>query len=205
MRNRKLCAPMLAISVGMCSVVSGQPTDEPGAAEIGKAAPDFTLKSIDGKEVKLSDYLGKFVVLEWTNHQCPFVKRFVADKHRPQKISATYARQDVVWLSIDSSHFVQDKIDDIKAFRQNERIEYPLLLDPAGKVGRAYGAKTTPHLFVIDREGKLRYAGAPDDDRAGDKTNPRLYVEEAIRALIDRTELPLTKTQPYGCTVKYAG
>jgi peroxiredoxin len=110
----------------------------------------------------------------------------------------------VVWLSIDSSHFCKEKSEEIKKFRAEFEPPYPILLDPSGKVGRLYGAKTTPHVFVIDRDGKIVYAGAPDNDATREEGEPfRFYVDEVLEALVVGKEVPVSKKKPYGCSVKY--
>lgn len=171
-------------------------------AEVGKAAPDFTLKGVDGKEVKLSDLKGKIVVLEWINHECPVVNRC----HKAGTMKDTIAKfedKPVVWLAIDSSHFAEDKLETIKEWTDAQKIDYAYLLDAPGKVGKAYDAKTTPHMFVIDQKGILAYAGAIDNDPYGNEPNKINYVEQAIQALIDGSTVATTTTKSYGCTVKY--
>jgi len=176
--------------------------DETGG-EIGKPAPEFTLKSTDGKEVSLKEHKGKVVVLEWTNHQCPVVGRYVVGSRKMQETQARFADKGVVWLGIDSSHFCEDVVDAINEFRKKNEINYPTLLDADGKVGQGYGAKTTPHMFVIDKEGVLVYAGSMDDDRYGGSENPRNYVTEAVQAALDGSTVPVSRTRPFGCSVKY--
>lgn len=172
-------------------------------AAIGQAAPDFSLKSVDGKKVSLADFKGKIVVLEWTNHTCPYVKRYVAKKKVMQKTARHFARENVVWLAIDSSHYCMEKLDGIKTFVSENKVTYPVLLDPEGKVGHQYGAKTTPHMFVIDQAGILAYQGSFDDDKSGDAKNPRNYVHEVVDALVNGSTVPVSKTRTFGCSVKY--
>jgi len=171
-------------------------------AEVGKPAPDFELKSLDGKAHKLSDYKGKIVVLEWTNHQCPIVLG-VHKAGVMREIIEKFKDKDVVWLAIDSSYTCEDKKDDIKEWAEDHEVEYPILLDAPGEVGHIYGAKATPHMFVIDKKGVLAYDGAIDDNKLGDKEEPRNYVEEAVSALLEGTAVATSKTKPYGCSVKY--
>jgi peroxiredoxin len=171
-------------------------------AEIGKPAPDFTLKSVDGKEVKLSSFKGKVVVLEWINHECPVVNRVYGANTMAGTIEK-FKGQDVIWLAIDSSNFAEQKIDSIKKWVADKKITSPYLLDASGKVGKMFGAKTTPHMFVIDKNGVLAYAGAIDDDESGSKTTKRNYVEEAVTALLKGTAVATPTTKSYGCTVKY--
>ncbi len=172
-------------------------------AEIGKSAPSFTLTSTDGDKVSLTDYKGKIVVLEWTNHQCPVVGRYVVKQKTMQKTFSTFKGKDVVWFGIDSSSFCEDKKDAIKEFRNKNGINYPTLLDADGTVGRLYGAKTTPHMFVIDKNGILAYAGALDDDRYGGNPEARNHVAQAVSALLTDSTVPVSRTQPFGCSVKY--
>lgn len=170
------------------------------SAKVGEAAPDFALKDQDGKEHKLSDLKGKIVVLEWTEPGCPFVVRhYEADT---MTNLAKSVGDDVVWLAVDSSHFA--KADEVNQWREKEGVAYPVLLDTDGKVGQVYQAKTTPHMFVVDKEGVLRYSGAIDDNPRGDKkegvTN---YVDAAVGALKEGKDVATPETKPYGCSVKY--
>lgn len=172
-------------------------------AEIGKPAPEFTLKDIEGKEQKLSQYKGKVVVLEWVNHECPVCKRH-AEAKTATNIMGKFKDKPVVYLGIDSSHFAETKMDGIKKWAKEFNITYPVLIDAPGKVGKSYGAKTTPHVFVIDQAGKLAYMGAIDDDPEGTKKDKaKNYVEAAVTALLNNSAVATTTTEPYGCTVKY--
>lgn len=171
-------------------------------AKVGQPAPDFTLKGIDGKEVKSADLTGKVVVLEWINHECPVVNRC----HKTGIMKNTLARfkdKPVVWLAIDSSHFAQDKAENIREWAKKVGIDYAYLLDAAGKVGRNYEAMTTPHMFVIDQKGVLAYAGALDDDPDGKNEESRNYVAEAVEALLNGSTVATATTKSYGCNVKY--
>ena len=181
--------------------------DEP---KVGSQAPGFTLKDSTGKEHSLSDYKGKFVVLEWFNEGCPFVKKHYTSGSM-QKLQQEYTGKDVVWLSINSSapgeqgHMTADSapktIDDwkIKATK--------ILFDHDGKVGKMYGAKTTPHMFVIDKEGKLVYQGAIDSKptaNAADLAGAENYVKVALDSTMAGKPVENASTKPYGCSVKYA-
>lgn len=171
-------------------------------AIVGKPAPDFALKDTEGKEVKLSDFKGKVVVLEWINHECPVVNQ----AHDAKQMTGTLAKfkdEPVVWLGIDSSWFAEDKKESITKWMKERKIEYPILLDAPGKVGQTYEAKTTPHMFVIDQKGVLAYAGAIDNKQSDDDSNPRNYVEEAVSSLLKGSAVATTKSKPYGCSVKY--
>jgi len=171
-------------------------------ASIGEAAPDFTLTDVNGKTHSLSDYKGKVVVLEWLNHECPVTNRYTKTNVMRNTL-AKFKGKPVAWLAIDSSHFADEKIQDIRKWVEANSLAYPLLLDAPGKVGHTYDAKTTPHIFVIDQKGTLAYQGAVDDDPYGNKDNPRNYVEEAITALLNGSTVSTTTTKPVGCSVKY--
>lgn len=180
-------------------------SDHPRArAEVGKPAPDFTLKDLAGKDVSLSSFKGKVVVLEWTNHKCPFIKRHEAKKKTMQKTIAKFAGKPVAWLAIDSSSFCGEKIDEIRDWSKENQLSFPTLLDAAGKVGHLYGAKSTPHMFVIDQKGVLAYTGAIDDDPQGDKETTKNYVAEAVTSLLNGSTVATAHTKSYGCSIKYA-
>lgn len=176
---------------------------QPAGLTIGKPAPDFTLKGADGKEYKLADTKGKVVVLEWTNHQCPFVKRHQAEKKTMQNTFAKFQGKPVVWMAIDSTATCAENAGAIKEFATKNGTTYPILLDADGKVGKMYGAKTTPHMFVIDQKGNLAYMGAIDNDEKGDNANPMNYVEQAVNSLLTGSTVATAETKSYGCSVKY--
>ena len=173
------------------------------AAEVGDPAPAFTLKDEVGGSHALDQYRGKIVILEWTNPECPFVQRHYGGKTM-QRTLATLGGKDgkkVVWLAVDStSHNTPAKS---KAWKAEQGFPYPVLQDATGDVGHAYGAKNTPHMFVIDEKGVLRYAGAIDDDPRGRNTTPTNYVEKAVNALATGKAVSPSTSDPYGCTVKY--
>ncbi len=143
------------------------------------------------------------MVLEWINHQCPVVNRC----HKTKTMSGTLTKfkdKPVVWLAIDSSHFSEEKADSIRKWAEEQKLEYPILLDAAGKVGHTYGAKTTPHLFVIDQKGVLAYKGAIDNDPYGNRDEgKRNYVVEAVTSLLQGSAVVTASIKSYGCTVKY--
>jgi peroxiredoxin len=162
-------------------------------AEVGKPAPAFTLKDDSGRVHALAQYRGKVVVLEWTNPRCPFVNRHYAASTMATT-RAGFDAQKVVWLAVDSSSTPAAK-----------GLGYPVLQDAAGTVGRSFGAKTTPHMFVIDAQGVVRYSGAIDDDARGNKrTGVTNYVKGAVNALLSGNRVPVSTTEPYGSSVKYA-
>jgi peroxiredoxin len=172
------------------------------AAEVGEPAPSFTLKDERGLEHSLAQYRGRVVVLEWTNPECPFVQRHYASRTM-EKTRSALASQRVVWLAIDSTSF--NTPEKSAAWKQQQAFAYPVLQDASGTVGHAYGAKTTPHLFVIDAQGVLRYAGAIDDDPRGRNPSATNYVQQAVEAVASGKPVPATTTAPYGCSVKYKG
>lgn len=171
------------------------------AATVGQPAPAFTLQDEAGLEHSLDKYKGKIVVLEWTNPGCPFVVRHY-DKDTMANSFKTTGADDVVWLAVDSTKSVT--ADSAKTWKTAEGFPYPVLLDADGKIGKAYGAKTTPHMFVLDKEGKLAYSGAIDDDPTGKAEKPRNYVLDAVQALKNGNAPEVPSTDPYGCSVKYA-
>lgn len=198
MMMRILCATAVAAVLLVGPAMAGE-TDATPQAVVGKPAPDFSLPDGTGKMHKLSDYRGKIVVLEWTNQKCPYVQHHHKVRTM-QKLAEKYADKGVVWLAIDSSYFADAEAD--RSYRAKMGIEYPYLYDPTGRVGRLYGAKTTPHMFVIDRDGTLVYDGAIDDDFRNPTIN---YVEAALEAILNGSKVVHEKTKPYGCSVKYAG
>ena len=170
-------------------------------ASIGKPAPAFALKGVDGKEVKLADFAGKIVVLEWSNAVCPFCVRHAKNKTAENTLAA-FKGKNVVWINVDST--ATAKADVAKKFMKDNALTAPWLFDPTGATGKAYGAKTTPHMFVIDAKGMVAYSGAIDDDPRGDKEDARNYVKEAVEALLKGSTVATATTDPYGCSVKYA-
>jgi peroxiredoxin len=178
--------------------------------EVGKPAPDFTIMDTKGNPVSLSDFLGKPVVLEWTNHDCPYVRKHYGSGNM-QRTQSALTDEGVIWLSIISSaEGEQGYVTGSEADRLTaSRGAYPtnVLLDPEGTVGRMYAARTTPHMFLIDEKGILQYQGAIDDKPSArraslkDATN---YVKAAWDSLKAETPITATNTKPYGCSVKYA-
>lgn len=207
-RTSWIVTASLAVSVpawahcGFCGVGEKKDDHSHAHAEVGKPAPEFILKDLAGKVHKLADYKGKVVVLEWINHECPVVNR-CHDGKIMAKTAAKFEGKPVVWLAIDSSHSAEKKAGNSREWVRKQGIDYPVLLDAAGQVGHLYGAKTTPHMFVIDKNGVLSYTGAIDDDPYGNKESKRNYVEEAVTALLKGSAVATAKTKSYGCSVKY--
>ncbi len=171
------------------------------ALETGDEAPDFTLENYDGKKISLSDYRGEYVVLEWTNPKCPFVKRH-AKSSTMKALYEKYHKKDVAWLAIDTTHFLGK--EDNKKFAEKYGLEYPILDDSSGTVGKLYEAKTTPHMFIINPEGKIVYQGAIDDDPFAEKDKRLNYVSAALESLLSGKSPEAQLTKSYGCSVKYA-
>ena len=179
------------------------------AADVGTAAPLFTAKDAKGATVSLADQRGKVVVLEWVNFDCPFVKKHYGSGNM-QKLQATYTGKDVVWLTISSSaegkegYLEASKLGELANTKGNQATH--VIADGDGKIGKAYGAKTTPHMFIVDKEGKLVYNGAidskPTPDLADLATADKLFAN-ALDAVLAGKEVVNAKNQPYGCGVKY--
>lgn len=188
-----------------------EPAKEPPAQDgvVGKPAPDFSLEDLQGNQVSLASFKGKVVVLEWFNPGCPFVKR----SHTVGSLVGTAKRHTdagVVWLAINSGAPGKQgaEVEANKAAAAAFKIEHPILLDPSGAAGKAYGATNTPHMFVIDKEGVVVYAGAIDNSPDGEGKSPTggtlvNYVDAALDALAAGTEVATPVTKPYGCSVKY--
>ncbi len=177
---------------------------------IGSKAPDFSLTDINGKPVALADFKGKTVVLEWTNPGCPFVRKHY-DSGNMQQLQKKWADKGVTWLSICSS--AAGKEGSLSAAEWSKQIAddkssaAATLLDGDGKVGKAYGAKTTPHMFVINGEGNLVYKGAIDDKptyKSSDIKGSKNYVDAALAETMAGKKVTVASTEAYGCSVKYA-
>jgi peroxiredoxin len=186
----------------LAAAVLGAATVAQATATVGQPAPGFTLKDQDGTEVDLAKLRGKIVVLEWTNPDCPFAQRH-AEAKTMSTLADRYRGKGVVWLGVDSTSYLDAARD--RTWRSEHKLPYPVLDDHKGAVGTAYGAKTTPHMFVIDGTGTVVYEGAIDDDATGDKgKQARNYVAEALDDVTAGQPVKLAETKPYGCSVKYA-
>lgn len=179
------------------------------AVKVDKTAPSFALTNSQGEQVSLSDYQGKYVVLEWTNHLCPYVKKHY-ESDNMQGLQRKYTEQDVVWLSIISSasgkqgHVSPAKADELTQTRKAAPSH--VLFDESGEIGKLYGAKTTPHMYIIDPAGTLRYAGAIDSIKSANPADiPKAtnYVESSMTSLLAGSDVNKKVTPPYGCSVKY--
>ena len=178
-----------------------------GPAIVGEPAPGFAVKDSNGKTVKLSQFKGKYVVLEWTNYECPFVERQY-NTGNMQKIKKQMKSDGVIWLTVASSApGKQGFVDGAHANKLTvDRKAFPhaVILDHDGKLGRLYGAKTTPHMFLIGKDGKLAYAGAIDDAPDAEYGNAKNYVVEALANLKAGKPVAPASTLSYGCGIKYA-
>ena len=194
MPTRALTLPTLALAL----LLAAPPLL---AVAVGDAAPDFKLQSTDGKEVSLAQFKGRTVVLEWNNPNCPFSLRHSQEK-TVVNLAAKYP--DVVFLAINSTSaghkdYLQPAA--YQKFNADHGVKFPVLYDASGATGQAYGAKTTPHMFVIDKTGRSASAGALDDAPSGGaKVN---YVDQALAALAAGKSVDSASTKPYGCSVKY--
>lgn len=175
----------------------------------GSKAPDFTGTDSDGLTRSLSEYKGKYVVLEWLNYECPFVRKHY-NSGNMQSLQRHYASKDVIWLSIISSAQGNQGFMTPKQASKFKNVELSqstaLLLDVSGTIGRLYGAKTTPHMFIIDPQGTLVYQGAIDTIATtdpGDIDKAQNYVRSVLDALIAGEEVVPFSTKSYGCSVKY--
>lgn len=177
--------------------------------ETGASAPEFTLSSSTGAEHNLSDFKGKYVVLEWTNHQCPFVKKFYANSDM-QSLQLEMTEKGVVWLQILSSAKGKQgylTASEAEAVREQQGVNSTaLLLDAEGTVGHEYGARTTPHKFLIDPAGLIIYQGAIDSVKSTDSADiadATNYVKLAYENAVAGKPVNPATTTPYGCSVKY--
>ncbi|MDG4594179.1 MAG: thioredoxin family protein [Candidatus Contendobacter sp.] len=179
------------------------------APRVGESAPDFTGVDTQSKTHRLADYRGKTVVLEWTNHDCPYVrKHYGAGNMQEQQREA--AAQGAIWLSVISSapgqqgYVSPGEADELT--RSRKAAPHAVLLDPEGRIGRAFGAKTTPHLYIIDEAGKLVYMGGIDSITTADPADiskATQYVRVALRERAAGQPVTTPVTRPYGCSVKY--
>ena len=180
------------------------------AATIGQPAPNFALPDAADKPLKLSDYAGKYVVLEWTNPDCPFVKKHYNSGNMPA-LQGEAGGKEVVWLTINSTHpqHSEYKTPAVMQSWLASKNAKPaaMLFDRAGKVGTEYGARTTPHMYIIDPQGKLVYMGAIDDKRSTnveDVKTAKNFVRVALDEVKAGKPVTLASTVPYGCSIKYA-
>lgn len=199
---KKFALPFLLFMFALPAIAHATP-------KIGEAAPDFSVEDINGEAVNLADLKGKYVVLEWNNNKCPFVKKHY-DTGNMQKLQKEVTGDDVVWITVVSS--APGKQGFVTAEEAKEIVKTRdaapthVVLDPEGTLGKAYDAKTTPHMFVINKDGNLAYAGAIDDNdsmRRSTVETASNYVRLALASLKKGEQPETQQTQPYGCSVKY--
>jgi peroxiredoxin len=197
----------LLMTVGVLVTTGGISLAE---VQVGKQAPDFALTDTNGKTHHLSDYKGKYIVLEWYQPDCPFVRKHY-NSGNMQALQKEYAAKGVVWLSIDSSaagregNYPSAELNQIAT--KSGAVRTALLLDADGKVGHIYGAKTTPDMYIINPQGVLVYQGAIDDKPSTDLADVKTaknYVKSALNAVMGGQTVATASTRPYGCSVKYA-
>jgi hypothetical protein len=176
---------------------------------VGEPAPDFTLKDATGKAVKLSDYRGKFVVLEWTNPGCPFVRKHY-DSGNMAATQEDAVRRGAVWLSINSTEKASYEYMEpakLVAWQKQRKVQpTATLMDEEGVAGRAYGARTTPHMYIVDPQGRLAYAGGIDSIPSANPADIQKavnYVRQGIAEAAAGKPLSAATTRAYGCSIKY--
>ena len=215
MKRALTIAALLALLVaggalyGRYAQGGGQYPSKSGGPAIGKTAPEFTAVDTYGKTHSLSQYRGKWVVLEWVNYDCPYVRKHY-DNHVMQALQKKYADKGVVWLAIASSapgnqgNYPNDEMNALT--KEKGASPSALLVDASGKVGHLYDARTTPHMFVINPQGTLMYMGGIDDKpstRAADLKTARPHVDIALQEAMAGKPVTVPTSQPYGCSVKY--
>jgi len=184
--------------------------DTSAQARIGASAPNFTLTDSNGRSVSLADFKGKTVVLEWTNHECPYVRKHYGGRNM-QALQKKWTAHGIVWLTLISSRpgaqgFVQG-LEANKLTQEREAAPTAVLLDPQGGVGRSYGALVTPHMYVIGGDGTLVYMGGIDDKpstRLEDLKTAKNFVDAALSELAAGQPVSVKISRPYGCTIKYS-
>lgn len=193
----------------LIAALSALPLGALAAAKVGEQAPSFTLTGNDGKTYKLEELKGKHVVLEWFNQDCPFVVKHYGSGNM-QKLQKAYTEKGVVWLTVASSapgkqgHLTAEQATQVKSEQKASSTAF--LLDPDGKVGKSYNAKTTPHMYIINPAGKLVYAGAIDDKPTTDVADiapAKNYVVAALDASLAGKPVEKASTTAYGCSIKY--
>jgi peroxiredoxin len=191
-----LCTLLLAASSALAGL------------EPGEKAAAFTLTDTEGIEHSLQSYLDKdlIVVLEWFNPDCPFIKKHHANHLTMNETYAAVKDEGVVWLAINSGAKGKqgNGLERNQKAVKEYKMSFPVLIDESGKVGKSYGAKTTPHMFIIAADGVVAYNGAIDDDRSADKLGGTNYVAAALKEMLAGEKVTTSETQPYGCSVKYA-
>ena len=214
MRTRRFGTWMLGLVVatgltGLLLAGSGDKHEHSGEkAKVGEPAPHFSLQDTEGETHKLADYLedDKIVVLEWFNPDCPYVKKHYEKKKTStmNALASKYQSKGVVWLAVNSTHYADAKEN--RQWKQKWDINHPVLVDQSGEVAKKYGAKTTPHMYIIRPDGELMYNGAIDsNDGAWPKEDAQVtnYVDQALSSMLAGEPVSTRQTRPYGCSIKY--
>ena len=195
------CMSVLALAGAFLFSAPAIADDE--KATIDKKAPEFTLKDTAGKDRSLEEFKDKIVVLQWVNPDCPICRRVMENGTVTSMIKDCKAMdEDIVFITINSTHYMEKDTKRNKEYLEKNKIEAIALLDDNGKVGKLYGARTTPHMYVIDEKGVLRYQGAITDDGRG-KPKAKNHVTETVKQLTNGSTVSPTTTRPFGCGVKY--
>jgi len=195
-------------SLLFCAIATGSLSLSQAAPDIGDVAPDFTLVDTGGVEHPLSDYSGKVIVLEWITNNCPYVEKHYGEKNM-QGLQKNYVEEGVVWFSISSTAPGKDGYLNPdswnKLLEEYDSSATALLMDPSGEVGRRYGARTSPHIFIIGADGLLAYSGAVDTFGTTDPADivrATNWVEQALDAILAGEPVKVPSTNPYGCAIK---
>jgi peroxiredoxin len=209
-RRRSLLAFLGGAGLLTLLASSSRAADTSPQARLGAPAPNFTLVDSNGNSVSLADFKGKTVVLEWTNHECPYVRKHYGGNNM-QGLQKKWTALDVVWLTLISSQpGAQGFVHGLEANKlSEERGAAPtaVLLDPQGGVGRSYGAQVTPHMYVITGDGALVYMGGIDDKpttRLEDLKTAKNFVDAALSEVVAGKAVTVKTSRPYGCTIKYS-
>ncbi len=205
MKAVKRMMSRFALGVAMVAMAAtALAADDAKKAKLGEPVPTFTLTDSSGQQRSLADYEGRIVVLEWINPECPYV----VNCYKTKAMQTAYEKikamdKSAVWLAINTTYSTGPSQNEmwIKQFK----LDYPILLDTDGTVGKLYDARRTPHMFVIDKKGVLRYHGAIDDNKMGSKSLDKTtnYVVNAVQQVVDGETVAPDYIKPYGCTVKY--
>lgn len=205
---KKIITLILIISASLLLINAASSDDRSGAV-IGEKAPDFSVADAHGVTHSLSDFEGQYVILEWLNHGCPFVRKHY-DGNNMQELQKRYTEKGVVWLSVVSSapgtQGYMEPEETLQTAEEKGAVPTAILLDSDGTMGRAYDARVTPQMYIINPEGILEFNGAIDDRptaRARDLEGAHNYVVAAMTSLLNGEPLEVTTNTPYGCTVKY--
>ncbi len=209
MKRKGIMTELLIVLGAVFLILSAHGGASAAEVQVGKPAPEFTFTDIEGTQAKLSDFRGKYVVIEWFNHGCPFVgKHYKSDKM--QNLQRTYTEDGVVWIAVNSTGDGHDNYRDAamtgkEAEAKGTSATY-IVLDPSGEIGKLYGAKTTPHVFIVDPQGKVIYMGAADSINStdtGDIAKADNYIELALSEALAGKPVTTPETKSYGCSVKY--